>query len=97
MDLLNSFVYDVVFFAVLAPLSILCLRRLKEVRRTIRKGYLKHCSIEAHEGEVMVSLAKRIVKDTCPYCAAPIFGAVYRDYKCQFCDNVIMGVVVKKN
>lgn len=136
MDLLNSFVYDVVFFAVLAPLSILCLRRiissgaakefanffsscnqafskiewlpdagvvskpktkLKEVRRTIRKGYLKHCSIEAHEGEVMVSLAKRIVKDTCPYCAAPIVGAVYKDYKCQYCDNVIMGVIEKKN
>ena len=135
-EILNSFVYDVVFFAVLAPLSILCLRRiissgaakafanffsscnqafskiewlpdagvvskpktkLKEVRRTIRKGYLKHCSIEAHEGEVMVSLAKRIVKDTCPYCAAPIVGAVYTDYKCQYCDNVIMDVVVKKN
>lgn len=71
--------------------------KLKEVRRTIRKGYLKHCSMEVHEGEVMVSLAKRIVKDTCPYCAAPIVGAVYKDYKCQYCDNVIMGVIEKKN
>ncbi|WP_288885741.1 hypothetical protein [uncultured Eubacterium sp.] len=71
--------------------------KLKEVRRTIHKGYLKHCSMEVHEGEVMVSLAKRIVKDTCPYCAAPIVGAVYKDYKCQYCDNMIMGVIEKKN
>ena len=135
-ELLDYFIYDIIFCVVLASLSFLALRRiissgaanafanffsncnqafsriewlpnagvvckpkakLKEVRRTIRKGYLKHCSMEVHEGEVMVSLAKRIVKDTCPYCAAPIVGAVYKDYKCQYCDNVIMGVIEKKN
>ena len=39
---------------------------------------------------------KKIVKDTCPSCAAPITGAVTKDYVCKYCNNKIMNVIVKK-
>ena len=71
-------------------------RRLSLVRRAMRKGYLRHCTIEKHNGVMQVALAKKIVKDSCPSCGAPITGAVYSDYVCRYCDRKIMDVVVKK-
>ena len=68
---------------------------LRRVRNSIRMGYLEHCTLEMHEEKLKVALAKKIVKDTCPSCAAPITGAVDEDYVCKFCGNRIMGVIEK--
>ena len=70
--------------------------RLSRVRRAIRKGYLRNCTIEKHSGVMQVALGKKIVKDSCPSCGAPVTGAVYSDYVCRYCDRKIMDVVVKK-
>jgi DNA-directed RNA polymerase subunit RPC12/RpoP len=43
----------------------------------------------------MVALAKQIVKDRCINCGAPIVGAVDEHYKCNYCRNMIMGVIKK--
>ena len=71
-------------------------RKLNLVRRSIRMGYLKHCTLEKHSGDLEITLGKKIVKDTCPSCGASITGAVTADYICRYCNNKIMGVVVKK-
>ncbi len=70
--------------------------RLSRVRRAMRKGYLRNCTVEKHNGVMQVALAKKIIKDSCPSCGAPITGAAYSDYVCKYCDRKIMGVVVKK-
>ena len=70
--------------------------KLKKLRNAIRRGYLIHCTLEMHDGEPKIALAKRIVKDQCPYCGASIVGAVDENYVCQYCKNLIMGVVVKR-
>ena len=71
-------------------------RKLKEVRAAIHRGYLVHCTLEMHDGELMTALAKKIVKDQCPSCAAPIVDAVDENYKCQYCGRLIMDVIEKK-
>ncbi len=71
-------------------------RKLRLVRGAIRRGYLIHCTLEAHDGELMAALAKRIVKDQCPSCGASIVGAVDENYVCSYCGNMIMGVIEKK-
>ena len=71
-------------------------KRLGSVRGAIRRNYLDHCRLEMNEGTLKASLAKKIVKDTCPSCAAPIVGAASDTYVCQTCGNKIMGVIVKK-
>ncbi len=71
-------------------------RKLTLVRRSIRMGYLKHCTIEKHTGDLEITLGKKIVKDTCPSCGASITGAVTPNYICKYCRKKIMGVVVKK-
>ena len=71
-------------------------KKLRLVRSTIRRGYLIHCTLEAHDGELMAALAKRIVKDQCPSCGASIVGAVDENYVCSYCGNMIMGVIEKK-
>ena len=70
--------------------------KLKAVRSSIRRGYLIHCTLEIHNSEPMVALAKKIVKDQCPSCGAPIVGAVDENYVCQYCHRLIMGVIEKK-
>ena len=70
-------------------------RIVKSIRRSIRLGYLKNCSIEKHGGTLQVMLAKHIVKDTCPNCGGPIVGAVNEHYQCPYCRKMLMGVVVK--
>lgn len=49
-----------------------------------------------HDGRMVAALAKKIVKDQCPSCGAPIVGAVDENYVCQYCCRVIMGVIEKK-
>ncbi len=71
-------------------------KKLQLVRRAMQKGYLKNCTFERHSGVLEVALAKKIVKDKCPTCGAPITGAADRDYVCSYCGNQIMDVVVKK-
>ncbi len=71
-------------------------KKLSLVRKSIRTGYLKHCTIEKHSGELEITLGKKVVKDTCPSCAAAITDAVSANYVCRYCGNKIMGVVVKK-
>ena len=71
-------------------------RRLGSLRGAIRRNYLDHCTLEMNEGTLKASLAKKIVKDTCPSCAAPIVGAASDTYVCQTCGNKIMDVMVKK-
>ena len=69
--------------------------RMHRVRGALRSGYLANCTLEYHD-ELKVALAKKIVKDTCPSCAAPITGAVDENYTCQVCGNRILGVIEKE-
>ena len=71
-------------------------KKIRRVRGALRNGYLSHCTLEMHDDEMKVALAKKIVKDTCPSCASPIVGAVDENYTCQVCGNRIMGVIEKK-
>lgn len=71
-------------------------RGLKSVRGALRQRYLLNCTFEKHGGMLKVALARKIVKDQCPFCGGPIVGAVDEHYQCRYCDNVIMGVVQKK-
>ena len=70
--------------------------KLRRVRGALKNGYLSNCTLEVHDGQMDVALAKKIVKDTCPSCASPITGAVDEDYTCQVCGNRIMGVLEKE-
>ncbi|MBQ4363001.1 MAG: hypothetical protein II782_03245 [Oscillospiraceae bacterium] len=71
-------------------------KRLGIVRQSIKKGYLRNCTFERHNGTLEVALAKKIVKDQCPSCGASITGVVYKDHICDYCGRKIMDVVVKK-
>ena len=71
-------------------------KKILRVRGALRNGYLANCTLEMHDDEMKVALAKKIVKDTCPSCASPIVGAVDENYTCQVCGNKIMGVIEKK-
>ena len=62
----------------------------------IKKVYLVNCTVEFHDGRPQVVLAKKIVKDTCTNCGAPIVGAVDEVYKCGYCGNKIFDVIEKK-
>ena len=68
----------------------------KCIEKLIREGYIKNCTFEKHENEVKLALSKRIQKDICPNCGAPITEAVDENYKCRYCNSLIMQVVVKK-
>lgn len=69
---------------------------LKSILKAINYRYLKNCSIEKHGGIFKIALAKKIVKDICPYCGGAIVGAVDEHYKCNFCHRIIMGVISQK-
>lgn len=69
---------------------------LKMIERTIKQGYLKNCTIEVHNGVPKIALSKKIVKDTCPNCGAPIVGVVSDVYVCRYCGKKIYNVVEKK-
>ena len=71
-------------------------KKMNLIFRSLKKGYLRNCTIEKHSGELQVALAKKIVKDRCPNCGGPIVGAADKDYICRYCDSKIMDVVVKK-
>ena len=71
-------------------------RGLKAVRGALRQRYLLNCTFEKHDGVLKVALAKKIVKDQCPFCGGAIVGAVDEHYQCRYCGSVIMGVVHKK-
>ena len=71
-------------------------KKMNLIFRSLKKGYLRNCTIEKHGGELQVALAKKIVKDRCPNCGGPIVGAADKDYICRYCDSKIMDVVVKK-
>lgn len=68
---------------------------VRRIRSTLQARYLRNCSIEKHDGELRVAVARRIVKDECPTCGAPIIGAVDENYVCQYCRNRIIRVIVK--
>lgn len=71
-------------------------RKVKSVNSALRRRYLINCTFEKHDGNLKLALAKKVVKDQCPSCGAPIIGAVDEHYKCRYCDNIIMDVVSKK-
>lgn len=68
---------------------------LKLIEGALKKGYLKNCTIEIHNGKPKIVLDKKIVKDTCPNCGAPIVGAKNDIYVCRYCGSRISGVVKK--
>ncbi|MBQ8860328.1 MAG: hypothetical protein IJ015_03200 [Ruminococcus sp.] len=70
--------------------------KMKLVKAAICNGYLTNCTFEKHNDEVVVALSKKVVKDKCPSCGAPITGAVDENYQCRYCGNLIMNVVIKK-
>ena len=67
------------------------------LRKTIQAGYIKNCTIENHDGKMKIALAKKIVKDSCPSCGAPVTGAVSENYVCKFCKNKILKVIEKND
>ena len=69
---------------------------LKSVRASMRRRYLKNCTFEVHDEQLKMALAKKIVKDKCPSCYGAITGAVNENYRCRYCNSLIMDVVVKK-
>ena len=69
---------------------------LKYVRAAMRRRYLKNCTFEVHDGKLKIALAKKVVKDKCPSCYGAITEAVNENYRCKYCNNLIMDVVVKK-
>ena len=69
---------------------------LKRIRSSIKRHYLTNCTLEMHDNSLKIALAKKVVKDQCPTCGAPITGAVYEDYICKYCNNKIKEVVIKK-
>ena len=69
--------------------------KLKRMRRAIRNGYLKNCTLEMHDGVLVVALAKKTVKDRCLSCGAPLTNAADENAKCSYCGNLIMGVLEK--
>ncbi|MBQ6160139.1 MAG: hypothetical protein IJK24_04230 [Oscillospiraceae bacterium] len=70
-------------------------RELRRLVKALREGYLRGCAPEKHGGPLRIGLAKRIVKDRCPNCAAPITGAVDENYSCKYCGSLIMSVIRK--
>ena len=66
------------------------------LRKTLQNGYIRHCTIEKHDGKMKIALAKKIVKDSCPSCGASITEAVNENYICKFCKNRIIKVIEKK-
>ena len=71
-------------------------RIVRRLRKTLQARYLRNCSIEKHGDKLKVAVARRIVKDECPTCGAPIVGAVDENYTCRYCRNKIMKVIVKE-
>lgn len=71
-------------------------RRIRVLRRTLRKKYLKNCNFEIHKKELMLVLSKRIDKNRCPYCGSAITVPVGEDYKCTSCDRKIMYLIKTK-
>lgn len=71
-------------------------KKVKTVNRVLRHRYLANCNFEKHDGTLKLALAKKVVKDQCPSCGAPIVGAVDENYKCNYCGNIIMNVISKK-
>lgn len=65
-------------------------KKLKAIQKC---GYMRSFTFEKHNSKMMLAVAKQVVKDKCPSCAAPITGAVYEDYICTYCGNKIMGVI----
>lgn len=72
------------------------LRGIKSVHYAIRFRYLRNCTLEMHDNELKMGLAKKVVKDKCPTCYGAITGAVNETYRCRYCNNLIMDVVQRK-
>lgn len=73
------------------------MKNLSLLDGAIRKGYLKNCTIEIHAGVPKLALSKKIVKDRCPTCGAPIIDVKNDIYICKYCGNKITRVVEKKS
>ena len=69
---------------------------MKRMRRAIRKGYARNCTLEVHDGVLMIALAKKTVKDRCLSCGAPLTGVTDENSRCSYCGNLIMGVLEKR-
>ena len=69
---------------------------MRRMHRAIRKGYAKNCTLEIHDGVLLIALAKKTVKDQCLSCGAPLTGVVDENSSCSYCGNLIMGVLEKR-
>lgn len=69
---------------------------IKDINDAIKYGYLINCTLEIHDGVPVVALAKKIVKDKCPHCGAPVTGVYDASYICSYCGNKIVDVIEKK-
>lgn len=66
------------------------------VANAIKLGYLRNCTLEFHNGNPVVAMHKKVVKDKCPHCGAPIIFADYSVYTCRYCGSKIDNVLEKK-
>lgn len=68
---------------------------IKSITQAIKFGYLRNCAVEFHDGVPIVAMKKKIIKDKCPYCGAPITGVYGEVYTCEYCGRRIENVIVK--
>jgi len=69
---------------------------LRKLKGAIKKGYLINCTVEIHGGMTVIALSKKVVKDICPYCGAPLVDAFNDNYVCEYCRKKIPNVIIKK-
>lgn len=69
---------------------------VRRMRKILGSGFLRNCTVEKHGDKLKIAVARKIVKDECPTCGAPIVGAVDENYTCKYCRKRIMHVIVKE-
>lgn len=68
----------------------------QNILNAIRNGYLRNCTVEKRVKALKMVVARKIVKDACPHCNAPVVGVADAKYVCKYCGNTIMGVIERK-
>ena len=69
---------------------------LKSISEAIKLGYLRNCTLEFHNGNPVVAMHKKIAKEKCPHCGAPIVGVYGNSYVCKYCGSNVENVLEKK-
>lgn len=69
---------------------------IREINGAVKYGFLRNCTLEFHDGVPVIAMHKKVVKDKCPHCGAPIVGVYSDTYVCSYCGRSINDVLKKK-